>query len=189
MSRSYRIRVRETLRRMLRAADHVSSQLELLEILPPEQMGELLGKELEARGFARQGKRAVRQDKDVTVTVDLATGDVTVRAEVERKVKLASEQQGAVYDDVGPNRQQAVNRLRGQLRQTLEKRADEQQANLQKQVTDRLEGELVDLKQELDTAVNRATAAALKLKAAQMGQIKQMTEDPASGSLTIVVEV
>lgn len=189
MSRAYRLRVRETLRRVIRAADHVSSQLELLEILPPEQMGELLAKELTARGFERQGKKAVRQARDVTVAVDLESGKVTVRTESKQKVNLSTEQQGVIYDDVGPKRQEAESQLRDQVRQSLEKQAEEQKAQLQKQVTDRLEGELADLKQELDGAVNRATAAALKLKAAQMGQIKQLTEDAASGSLTIVVEV
>ena len=38
-------------------------------------------------------------------------------------------------------------------------------------------------------AVNRITAEALKKKAASLGQIKEMTEDPQSGSLTITVEV
>ena len=33
------------------------------------------------------------------------------------------------------------------------------------------------------------TAEALKQKAAQLGQIKEMTEDPQSGSMTIVLEV
>ena len=42
---------------------------------------------------------------------------------------------------------------------------------------------------QLDQATNRATAKALKQKAAQIGQIKELTEDPESGSLTIVVEV
>jgi hypothetical protein len=37
--------------------------------------------------------------------------------------------------------------------------------------------------------VNRVTAEALKRKAASLGQIKEMTEDPQAGSLTIVVEV
>jgi hypothetical protein len=41
----------------------------------------------------------------------------------------------------------------------------------------------------LDQVVNRVTAEALKRKAAQMGRIKEMTEDPQAGSLTIVVEV
>ena len=86
MSRAYRIRVRESLRRVIRAHDRVSTQLELLEVLPPEQMAQLL-------------------------------------------------------------------------------------------------------REELDQAVNRITAEALKQKAAQIGQIKELTEDPQSGSLTIVLEV
>src|SRR4051812_21416739 len=117
MSRSYRIRVRETLRRGIRAADHVSSQLELLEILPPEQMGELLAQELTSRGYRRQGQQVVRKDKDITVTVDLQSGEVTVRSDSKQKVELANEQQGVVYDDVGPNRQQAESKLRDQVRQ------------------------------------------------------------------------
>ena len=94
MSRSYRIRVRETLRRVIRAADHVSSQLELLEILPPEQMAELLVQELAARGFQRCGAKAVRKQKGVTVTVELDTGTVTVQAEAQQKVELTSEKDG-----------------------------------------------------------------------------------------------
>jgi hypothetical protein len=45
------------------------------------------------------------------------------------------------------------------------------------------------LKKELNGAINRVTAEALKQKAAQIGQIKEVTEDPESGSLTIKVEV
>ena len=37
--------------------------------------------------------------------------------------------------------------------------------------------------------MNRVTAEALKIKAAPMGQIKEITEDEEAGSLTIVVEV
>ena len=37
--------------------------------------------------------------------------------------------------------------------------------------------------------MNHVTREALKQKAAQLGQIKEMTEDPQSGSLTIKVEV
>ncbi len=79
--------------------------------------------------------------------------------------------------------------LREQLVQSLEKQAQRQAADLQTQVTDRLERELRDLRPELDQAANRVTGAALKQKAAQLGQIKEMTEDPQTGSLTIVVEV
>lgn len=190
MSRSYRIKVRETLRRVIRASDHVSSQLELLEILPPEQMAELLARELTGRGFKRQGDLVSRKDKGVTITVELAGGTVTVQAESQQQVDLSSEKDGRVYDDArGPHAQQVKQQLREQLKASLEKDAARQQGELQKQVTDKLEGALADVRKELDQAVNRATAAALKLKASQMGQIKSLSEDPASGSLTIVVEV
>jgi hypothetical protein len=189
MSRSYRIRVRQTLRRVIRASDHVSSQLELLEILPPEQMAELLAKELTGRGFKQQGAAVVRNAKGVTITVQLDTGEVTVAAQSQQQVELSSEKDGRVYDEQSAGAAQLRQQLREQLQAALEKDAEHQQSELQKQVTDKLEGALADVRKELDQAVNRATAAALKLKASQMGQIKSLSEDPASGSLTIVVEV
>jgi hypothetical protein len=189
MSRSYRIKVRETLRRIIRASDHVSSQLELLEILPPEQMAELLAKELAGRGFERNGNQSVRKSKGVTITVDLAAGSVTVQAESQQHANLTSEKEGRVYEEArGPQAQQLEKQLREQLKANLEKDAARQASELQKKVTDKLEGALADIRQELDQAVNKATAAALKLKASQMGQIKSVSED-ATGSLTIVVEV
>jgi len=74
-------------------------------------------------------------------------------------------------------------------RADLEKQAKDREAELQKQATDQLEAEVGELRKELDQAVNRATAEALKQKAKQLGQIKEMTEDPQTGSLTIVLEV
>jgi hypothetical protein len=189
MSRSYRIRVRESLRRVIRASDHVSSQLELLEILPPEQMAELLAQELTGRGFERKGKQVVRNDQGISIAVDLDSGEVTVSAAAQGKVDLTSEKEGRAYDDAGPNSAQVKVQLRKAIQASLAQEADRQTAELQKQATDRLEAALGDVRRELDQAVNRATAAALKLKASQMGQIKNLTEDAATGSLTIVVEV
>ncbi len=60
---------------------------------------------------------------------------------------------------------------------------------MQTKVTDRLEQQLAGLRQELNQVVNRVTAEALERKAAQLGQIKELTEDPQTGSLTIVLEV
>ena len=63
MSRAYRIRVQESLRRVIAAADHVSTQLDLLEILPAAQMAELLAQELERGGFHKKGAVLVRNKK------------------------------------------------------------------------------------------------------------------------------
>jgi FtsH ternary system domain X5 len=189
MSRAYRIRVRESLRKLVTARDRVSTQLEVLEILPAEQMAALLGQELERRGFQRDGDVLVRTKDGVTVTVDPQTGTVTVAAEGSQKLNLEVEREGRAFDDAGPGATQTRKVLKEQAQKDLQKQAEREEAKLQSEVTDRLAGQLADLRTELDQAVNRVTAEALKQKAAQMGQIKEMTEDPQTGSLTIVVEV
>src|SRR5436305_6118258 len=95
MSRAYRIKVKETARHVLRASDHVSTQLELLEVLPPERMRELLANELQKRGFTQQGEKLIRREKDsVAIEVDPATATVTVKIETEKEVTIEGERQG-----------------------------------------------------------------------------------------------
>jgi hypothetical protein len=189
MSRSYRISVRETLRRVLRAHDRVSTQLELLEVLPAEEMAELLARELEGRGFERRDGSLVREQNGVRVSVDPKTGTVTVSAESSQEVEMQQTREGTAWDDIGPSSKAVRQGLKKQARQDLEQQAEKKTSEMQTEVTDRLERQLSDLRQELDQAVNRVTAEALKTKASRMGQIKEMTEDPQTGSLTIVVEV
>jgi hypothetical protein len=188
MSRAYRIRVRESLRKTVRAADHVSTQLELLALLPPEQMAELLAAELEQRGFKRQGDRAVRQQDGGHVSVDLATATVTVQATGTREVAIEGESDGYATDDRGESAKRIEKHLRGQLQKSLQERAAGEKTALQTEVTDKLEAQLGELRKELDQVVNRVTVEALKRKAAQLGTIKQVTED-GQGSMTIVLEV
>lgn len=189
MSRAYRVTVRESLKRDLSASDEVCSNLEILEILPPEQMAELLRGELKGRGFQNDGEKLVRSGKGVTVTVDPKTGEVSVKAETSDSVDLKAERDDWGYDDAGPGEIAIRQRASELLKQDLEKRAGQQQARLQTEATEKLEGHLDDVRRELGKAVNRVTAEALKRKAQSLGQIKEMTDDPESGSLTIKVEV
>lgn len=189
MSRAYRITVKESLRKLVRAEDHVSTQLELLALLPPEQMAELLAGELAQRGFKRQGNTAVRSAEDMETVVDLASGTVTVRASASHEVDLEAENTGFATDEGGQSAKHVEEHLRQQLQNELKKRAEHRKAALQTAVTDTLEGQLGDLRKELDQVVNRVTAEALKRKAAQLGTIKNVTEDAQSGSMTIVLEV
>jgi hypothetical protein len=189
MSRAYRIRVRESLKRVLRAHDRVCDQLEILEILPRQQMGALLEQELLGRGFQRRGEVLVRQQNGVTVTVDPAAGTVTLEAEAARKIELEAEKEGRAFDDVGPTSREVRKSLREEARRSLAGQAEQQQTELETGVADELQDVLGAVRGELDQVVNRVTAQALKQKAAQLGEIKQITEDPETGSLTIVLEV
>jgi len=189
MSRSYRISVRESASRVIKAEDSVSTHLEILEILPPEQMAGLLAAELAQHGFEPEGDEMVREEDGVRIAVDTCSGTVTVSVEATEATKVEGELQGRAYDDIGPHAGQVRENLRHELQKNLEKKIEEKSTALQGKVTDQLEGKLSDLQGELDQVTNKVTADALKIKAAQMGQIKEMTEDTQTGSLTIVVEV
>jgi len=189
MSRSYRISVRECINRVIKAEDKVSTQLEILEVLPPAQMAGLLGDELENKGFRREGDELVKEDDGVVISVNAKTGEVTVSSAASETTKVEGELSGRAYDDVGPHAGTVREGLKQELQKNLEKKVTDKQGALQTQITDKLEGKLGDIKTELDQAVNKVTAEALKRKAAQMGTIKEITEDPQSGSMTIVVEV
>lgn len=189
MSRAYRITVKESLQRDLSASDEVCSGLEILEILPPEQMAELLRGELKGRGFQDEDGKLVRSENSVTVTVDPRNGEISVKSETRDSVDLKAERDDWGYEDVGPGEGVLRQRAQEQLKQDLERRASQQQSKLQTEATEKLEGHLDDVRKELSKAINRVTAEALKRKAASLGQIKELTEDADSGSLTIKVEV
>jgi hypothetical protein len=191
VSRAYRLTVSESLRRVIKASDRVTSQLELLGVVPPEETSEILAAVLAERGFEQQADGAWRREAEgIEVTVDVTTAEVQVKSTVAQEVELEVEKAGSYYDETkDKDRQQLEERLRQHAREALEKRADDRAKELQRTATDELERKLRDLQPELDQVINRVTAEALKRKAARLGQIKEVTEDPNSGALTIVVEV
>ena len=189
MSRAYRISVSESQNRVVRAEDRVSTHLELIEVLPCDQMSALLAEELKKQGFEEKNGQLVRKDKEVNIAVNPDTGEVTVSAEAAQKVQLAATREGRAYDEAGANAKRVKEDLKKEAQKELDRQTATKSSDLQTKVTDRLERHLGDVRQELDQVVNRVTAAALKRKAAQLGQIKEITEDAESGSLTIVVEV
>jgi hypothetical protein len=190
MSRAYRVRVSESLRQVVRGEDSVGTTLEILEILPCESIAELLREELLRRGFEDKGSSLVRAGGGVVIEVDPASGEVTVRSEVSEEYADEGEMQGYADEDRGKaGLKKAEESLREQLKKKLAEGAEAKAAEVRERATARLEAELEGLRAELDQVVNRVTAEALKRKAAQLGQIKEMTENPEEGSLTIVLEV
>lgn len=188
MSRAYRISVKESLSRHVQVEDGVSSSLELLPILEKERMRELLAAELEQRGFERRGDVASRSEGGgITVEIHLETGEVTVTAEGHRAVALETERTAVVDEDRDKVGERELH-LRQVARQALEREAAAEQENLRREVTERLEGTLRDVREELDGVVNRVTGAALKQRAAELGQVEEVHEEP-NGSLTIKVRL
>ena len=190
MSRAYRITVKESETRHLKAGDEICTDIEILEILPPEDMATLLREELKKRGFDEQDDGTlVRKDGEITVKVDPCTGEVSVKAETEATVNQEAKREASGYNDVGPNEKALRERTKEQLKQDLDKKFDNEQSKLQNKATEALEKHLQELQPEISDVVNQVTRDALKQKAQQMGTIKEISEDAESGSLTIKVEV
>lgn len=199
MSRAYRIAVSETLRRHVTVADGVQTTLELLAILPEEAMCELLAAQLQELGFERdapseqgpEGRRGAsmhRVDDDgLEVSVDLKQGTVTARLAADHEIALSRQASGATGDRAKVEQAKAA--LSDKVQQQLGRQADQETEKLRQQLTAQLEQKLRDLQLELDGAVNRATAAALKQKAASLGEIEEISEDEQTGALTIKVRL
>lgn len=188
MSRAFRIQVEQRLNRVNKASDHVSTQLEILEILPCDETAEVLAQELKARGFEQKGDKMVRREKGVVIEVDPKTAEVVVRAEGEEEVDLEAAR-SVVADANRALQADTRKKVQEDLQKSLEAQADGMKKKLQQEVSERLEGRLADLQNELNQVVNKVTAESLKRRAAQIGNVKEVSEDEKSGSLKIVVEV
>lgn len=187
MSRAYRVSLSESLRRHVRVGDGVQTGLEVLPVLPKERMAALLAAELEKLGFEREGGVCRREQDGIAVEVDLLTGCVTATASAETDLSLQREGVASSYrpDEL----ERAAESRRQRLRDSLEAEAAAHSEELRQQVTARLEAALRELQAELDGAVNRSTASALKEKAAQLGEIEEISEDTETGELTIRVRL
>src|SRR5215213_5893070 len=145
MSRAYRITVKESESRHLKAGDEICTQLEILEILPPEDMATLLKEELKRRGFNEQDDGTmVRKDGDLTVKVDPCSGEVSVKAETAETVNQEAKREATGFNDVGPNEKSLRERVKDQLKQDLDKKFDAEQRRLQEKATEELEKHLQD---------------------------------------------
>lgn len=187
MSRAYRIRVSQSGRRIVRSGDSAKSCLELLPILAPERMAEIVAAELARRGFSVKDGKAERQgDSGVVVSVDLGTLEVEVRTARETLVERSAERTATSTEPDDPER---VASAEAELERDVERELEVAEERLHREATQDLERALGDVQQELDQAVTRASAQALKEKAEQLGEISELSENPETGELTIRVKV
>lgn len=186
MSRAYRIRVSESLRRTRTVEDHVESRLPVLAILAPERMGEILGSELAARGFTVAEGRAVLREGGIEIVVDLSTMGVVVRIEGQSTVDLKSESEHLVEQ---PDNERVRASLSAAARAQLEQKAEVQDEEVRKRLSAELEASLTRVQPVLDEAVSATLRVALRERASQLGQVQEVHENGETGEMTIRIKV
>lgn len=175
-SRPWKVTVREPLRETVVAKDEVRTSLEIPPILAPEQTAQVLGRILKEHGFDDEGGKMVREDGGVRVEVDPGTGGVSVSASESA--------------DVPPEEPKGGCPCAARLRERAAKAAAaDVEKGLQARVTGRLERALGPLGCELEKVANQVTAKALIERAKQVGELKRIVHDDATGEVTVVVEV
>jgi FtsH ternary system-associated peptide len=191
MSRSYRVAVSGSVERVVHIEDGVCGSLELLPILPKERMHELLAKELEGRGYEIEGSIARKKpEKGIVIEVDIEKSTVTVKVDADVALDIKRERTGHVAEEAGRGRiEETRAKLKDQVDAELARAAADEVERERRRITQKLEGKLRDLKQEIDGAINRVTGEALKEKARGMGEIEEIAEDKQTGSLTIKVKL
>jgi hypothetical protein len=186
VSRAIQVRVSESVVRIIHVEDGVASPLEMLPILPPERMADLLARELEALGFVRDGATCKRTEPDgVEVIVDLDAATVVVKLGAGARVEESLERTARVGIERKESTEAALRE--GAIRE-LDERVAARTEELRRAVTAQLEAKIADLKNELDGAIGRATVGALTEKAGQLGRIEETHQDEA-GNVTIRVRL
>lgn len=188
MSRAYRIRVSESVTRTVHISDGLEFKLELLDILSKERMQALLTAALEQDGFKPNAAGLwVREDTGgIETQVDPNDGAVQVRLGLDEELSGDRSLEGRVEEEQAERGRQ---RLQQRAKRLIDEELSEKEAEIRKQVTEKIERRLGDIRAGLDRVSNRVVAEALKERAAQLGEIQEMSEDPESGSLTIRVRV
>jgi hypothetical protein len=188
VSRAIQVRVSESIVRTIHVEDGLAAQLEVLPVLPPERMAELLAAELTALGFVRSedGATAARTDADgLEVTIDLRSATVTVKLGAGQHIEESVERLARVAEEAAVG---VGERMRQDAQRELEERVEHKTEELRAEVTRVLEAKLGELRSELDGAIGKATIAALTERAGQLGTIEELHADDA-GNVTIRVKL
>jgi hypothetical protein len=187
MSRAYRIKVSETVTRVVHVEDGIEGPVDLLGILPPEDMNELLRQQLQTDGFERQEDGSMVKKLD-EVIIEISPQERRIKASVDQEEEVTAKVKldGTSYQET---RRQAKKDLSTEAQAQAEAQINEERERLQRTVTDQLTGGIQNIQNELDQAINRTTAEALKRRAAQLGEIEEISEDNETGSLQIRVKV
>jgi hypothetical protein len=184
MSRAYQVQIAESVTRVVHLTDGVQTQLDLLPILTPERMGQILLQELAKRGFKVEGEKAVRQEGDIQIEIDAKTATVSVRIQEERTVTASAKESRS-----GDDKAKVEAAARDAAKKSAEDAANKIEEEARRAMTERLEKSLRDLKGELDGVMNRVLGQALTERAGQLGEIVEVSGDAQEGNLTIRVRV
>jgi hypothetical protein len=189
MSISYTIQVSEGVEIVARSGDSVCTKLSSLAVLPEPEMAEWLGKVLQESGYSTvegQPSRYVRDISGATLEIDTTTLQVTASVVREGsgttgsiKIRISDERSEPSIESATVR---AIAKSTSELTATMEK-------ELGQKASKDLAGALPEIRAEIDAISHRWLSAAIKDKAARLGQVQRIEENESERTLTISIKV
>ncbi len=179
MSQCYHIELKSAVVRTVKGEDSVSYPIELTDILPADEMKDLLRQQLKDTGWEAQNSEetifVTEGPGGESLTLDLETMEVTASITTEREVVAEALVQGR-----GESHQQAQQNAAHQLQEEESMLGDkiEDQGNreLQDEVTSRLAESEADRQRLINEVLQGVYSESLKRKAGQLGDIMEISE-------------
>ncbi|MBU0551238.1 hypothetical protein KKF91_15450 [Myxococcota bacterium] len=169
MSRGYRVGVPQVVAQVTaRAEDQATLGLDLLAILPPEEMMGLLREALAEAGWREEGAALRREISGVDARLEGDEITLTARREAQITGRGASKQQAEI---------------------AAEAQLEGKQARLAEGLSAQLERAARALGVELEAAIQGVYGRALRRRAAQMGEISSVVEREVNGEIELTIKV
>lgn len=191
MSLEYQVCLKESISQVVKSADAVNYPIELTEVLPADEMQDLLREALKRRGFEElEGspqQLIALGAADEQIVFDLEAMEVRVTLEAEQEI----EENVEVYGQ-GATEKQAAQDARGQIqhsRDAAEARLEKQAEIAQQKLTRALERSEEERLRMLNEVVQEVYAESLKRKAGQLGQVIDIQEGTNDGRYELTIKV
>ena len=185
MSLSYRVSLKVC--EVVSADDKTVHQLDLRDVLPEDEMKDLLKQRLLEQGFEERGEALVREHEESgeVVTVDMETLELTAELELESEVSGNVDAWGDSHTRQAAKRQ-AEARAQSQADALLERGQKEAQSQVSQKLA---AGEGARL-EEMNQVLQDVYAEALKRKARRMGEVIEQYEGTnAAGEYELVIKI
>lgn len=189
MSQTYHCQLKESVSRTIRIGDSIKHTLSLTEILPLEEMKQILREVLADAGFSSQeNDRWTLQEGDDQTTIDLDTMEVTVHREERKTLQTEVTATGRGYRPTLA-RQVAKDNLAHQ-KDVADRRLAAEEGRLQRALSDEMEVADAERREVLHLLLQQVYAESLKRKARQLGDVMEISEGTtAQGEYELVIKV
>ena len=193
MSQCFRVQLKESISRRVDSSDSVSYPIELTEILPAEEMKDIMRNVLLEAGWVEDtdnpGKFTNIGSAGETITVDL--DDMEVTAELSDEKEVSTEVSSSVQR--GRSQQEADRLAQQDLAQKSEAAGDTIEEAARRHLRDELRNKLAnsedDRMRTLNELLQRVYAESLKRKAGQLGDVLEVQESTGDDNYELVIRV